>query len=79
MARRREKRSGGGEDGENDGERSGRLRRQRRPSVNGGEGRTSAKRSQIGAGSDTCFLTPCEERRGVCPERKEERREEKRG
>ena len=28
------------------------------------------KRSEIGAGSDKCFLTPCEERRGVCLEKR---------
>jgi len=44
-----------------------------------GERRTSVKGSEIGAGSDTCFLTPSEERRGVCPERTEERKDEKRG
>ena len=49
--------------------------------------RRSRKRSEIGAGSDKCFLTPCEERRGVCLEKdpgkgtdkEEERKEEKRG
>ena len=77
--RSREQRSGEDQDAQNDRERSGRRRRERRPHETGGERRTSAERSEIGAGSDTCFLTPCEERRGVCPKRKEERREEKRG
>ena len=56
----------------------------------GGERRTSGKRSEIRAGSDKCFLTPCEERRGVClakrpgkgteeEEERTEEREEERG
>ena len=51
----------------------------------GREQRRSLKRSEIGAGSDKCFLTPCEKRRGVClekdpgrgPVRHEDRMEER--
>ena len=42
-----------------------------------GERRTSVKRSEIGAGSDKCFLTPCEERRGVCLDKGPGKRTEK--
>ena len=88
--RRAEGSSGGGEDVEKDRERSGRRRRQRRPPETGGERRTSVKKSEIGTGSDKCFLTPCEERRGVClakrpgkgteeEEERTEEREEERG